>query len=101
MLTIRRKNLSHRTRYGYTRASQTDEPREARNEAGRNRWNRNQENRHVAFNPYQAAFNYNVEINYSSQQIVAIGPINVVCQYSKAFKFNPSSRELNAQLVVI
>ncbi|CAG9773218.1 unnamed protein product [Ceutorhynchus assimilis] len=31
--------------------------------------------------------NYNVEINYSSQQIVAIGPMNVVCQYCKAFKF--------------
>ena len=43
MLTIRRTNLSHRTRNGYTRASQTDEQREARNEAERNRWNRNQE----------------------------------------------------------
>ena len=37
MLTIRRTNLSHRTRNGYTRASQTDEQREAE----RNRWNRN------------------------------------------------------------
>ena len=32
-------------------------------------------------------FNYSVEIDYSSQQIVAIGPMNVACQYSKAFKF--------------
>jgi hypothetical protein len=39
------------------------------------------------FNPYRAAFNYNVEFDYSSQQIVAIGPMNGVCQYSKAFKF--------------
>ena len=35
MLTIRRRNLSHRTRNGYTRASQTDEQREARIEAER------------------------------------------------------------------
>ena len=32
-------------------------------------------------------FNYNVEIDYSSQQIVAIGPMNVVCLYCKAFRF--------------
>ena len=62
MLTIRRTNLSHRTRNGYTRASQTDEQREARNEAERNR---NQEHINVAFNPYRAALNYNVEIDYS------------------------------------
>ena len=79
MLTIRRTNLSHRTRNGYTRASQTDEQREAQN-------NRNKKHRNVAFNPYQAAFNYNVEIDYISQQIVAIGPMNVACQYCKAFK---------------
>ena len=79
MLTIRCTKLSRRTRNGYTRASQT--------EAERNRWNRNQEHRNVAFNPYRAAFNYNVEIDYSSQQIVAIRPINVACQYCKAFKF--------------
>ena len=87
MLTIRRTNLSHRTSNGYTRASQTDEQREARNEAERNRWNRNQKHRNVAFNPYRASFNYTVEIDYSSQQIVAIGPMNVACQYCKAFKF--------------
>jgi len=84
MLTIRRTNLSHRTRNGYTRASQSDEQCEAWNEAERNR---NQEHRNVAFNPYRAAFNYNVEIDYSSQQIVAIGPMNLACQYCKAFKF--------------
>ena len=82
MPAIRRTNLSHRTRNGYTRASQTDEQRKARNEV-----DRNQEHRNVAFNPYRAALNYNVEIDYSSQQIVAIVPMNVVCQYSKAFKF--------------
>ena len=60
MLTIRRTNVSHRTRNGYTRASQTDE---ARNEAERNRWNRNQKHINIAFNPYRAAFNYNVEID--------------------------------------
>ena len=87
MLTIRRTNLSHRTRNGYIRASQTDEQREARNDAERNRWNRNQEHRNVAFNPYRAAFNYNVEIDYSLQQIIVTGLMNVVCQYSKAFKF--------------
>jgi hypothetical protein len=26
-------------------------------------------------------------MEYSSQQIVVIGPMNVVCQYNKAFKF--------------
>ena len=87
MQAIRRTNLSHRTRNLYTRASQSDEQREARNEVERNRWNRNQEHRNVAYNPYRAAFNYNVEIDYSSQQIVAIGPMNVVCHYCKAFKF--------------
>ena len=61
--------------------------REARNEVKRNRWNQNQEHRNVVFNPYRAAFNYNMEIDYSSQQIVAIAPINVACQYLKAFKF--------------
>ena len=69
MLTIRRTNLSHKTRNGYTRASQTDEQHEVRNEAERNRWNQNQENRNVAFNSYRAAFSYNMEIAYSSQQI--------------------------------
>ena len=84
MLAIRHTNLSHRTRNGYTRTSQTDEQREAQNEAERNQ---NQVHRNVAFNPYRAALNYSVEIDYSSQQIVAIGPMNVACQYSKAFKF--------------
>ena len=67
MPAIIRKNLSHRTRnaasQGYIRASQTDEQREAWNEVERNRGNRNQEHRNVAFNPYRAAFNYNVEID--------------------------------------
>ena len=61
MPAIRRTNLSHRTRNAasqiYTRASQTDEQHEARNEVERNRWNRNKENRNVAFNPYRASFN--------------------------------------------
>ena len=74
MLTIRHTNLSHRTRNEYTRASQTDEQCKVRDEAERNR---NEEHRNVAFNPYRAAFNYNMEIDYSSQQIVAIGPMNV------------------------
>ena len=87
MLTTWRPNLGHRTRNGYTRASQSNEQREAQNEAERNRWNRNQEHRNVAFNPYRAGFNYNVGIDYSSQQILAIGPMNVVCQYCKSFKF--------------
>ena len=86
MPAIKRTNLSHRTRNAasrrYTRASQIDEQREARNDI-----ELSQEHRNVAFNPYQAAFNYNVEIDYSSQQNVAIGPMNVVCQYCKAFKF--------------
>ena len=87
MLAIRRTNLSHRTCNGYTRANQTDEQHETRNEVERNRWNRNIEHRNVTFNPYRAAFNYNVEIDYSWQQIVAIGPMNVACQYCKSFKF--------------
>ena len=57
MLTIRCTNLSHRTR------------------------------NIVYINPYRAAFNYNVKIDYISQQIVAIGPMNVACQYCRVFKF--------------
>jgi len=71
----------------YRRASQIDEQREARNEIERNRLNQNQQHRNLAFNPYRAAFNYIVKIDYSSQQIVAIGPMNVVCQYYKALRF--------------
>ena len=52
MLAIRHTNLSHRTRNGYTRASQTEEQHEAQNEVERNRWKRNQEHIHVAFNRY-------------------------------------------------
>jgi hypothetical protein len=74
MQPIRRTNLSRRTRNSasqrYIRASQTDEER-----------------RNVAFNPHRAAFNYNVAIDYSSQKIVAIGPMNVVCPHCKALKF--------------
>ena len=70
MPAIRRTKLSHRTRNAasqrYTRARQTDEQHKARNEIEQNQWNRNQEHRNFAFNPYRAAFNYNVEIDYSS-----------------------------------
>lgn len=87
----RRTNLGRRTRNAESqrniRASQTDEQREARNEAERNRLNRNQQHRNVAFTPYRAAFYYNVAIDYSLQGIVAIGPMNVVCPYCNALKF--------------
>lgn len=53
----------------------------------RNRWNRNQQHRNVAFNPYRPIFNCNVEIDYSSLQVVAIWPMNVVCQFYEAFMF--------------
>ena len=57
MPAIRRTNLSHRTRNAasqrYTRASQTDEQHEARNEVERNRWNRNQEHRNVRLTPIE------------------------------------------------
>ena len=88
MPAIRRTNLSHRTHNAAsqrdTRASQTDEQPEARNEVEQNR---NQEYGNVAFNPYRGVFNYNLEIDYNSQQNVAIGQMNVACQYCKAFKF--------------
>ena len=89
MPAIRRTNLSPRTRNAASQryTSQTEEQREARNEVERNRWNQKEEHINVVFNPYLAAFNYNMEIDYSSQQIVAIGPMNVVCQHCKAFKF--------------
>jgi len=84
-------NLSRWTRnptsQRYRRASKTDEQHEARNEVESNRWNGNQRPRNVAFNPYRAAFNYNVENDYSSQQIVAIKSMNFVCKYCKAYKF--------------
>jgi len=71
LTAIRRINLSCRIRNSasqrYTRAGQTNEQREARNKFERNRWNRNQQHRNVVFKPYRAAFNYNVEIGYSSQ----------------------------------
>ena len=91
MLAIRHSNLSHRTCSGYTRASRTDEQRKSQNEV---EWNRNQEHRNLAFNPHQAAFNYNVELDYSSQKIVAIGPMIVACQYCKAFKFKNEADRL-------
>lgn len=65
-----------------------------RNEVERNRWNRNQQYRNVAFNLYRAVFNNNVEIDYSSQQIVTTGPTNVVGQYCKAFKFKIEAARL-------
>jgi len=75
MPAIRRSNLSRRTRNAasqrYTReirASQTDKQRKARNSVERNRWNRNQQHRNVAFNPYRTAFNYNVEIDKSHER---------------------------------
>ena len=99
MSAIRRTKLSHRTRNAasqrYTRASQTDEQRKVRNEVERNRWNRNQQHRNIAFNPYRAAFNYNVEIYHSSQKIVAIGPMNVVCRYCQALKFKNEADRLS------
>ena len=53
MAVIRCTSLIRRTRNAtsqrYTRASQTDEQHEARNEVERNRWNRNQQHRNVAF----------------------------------------------------
>ncbi|VEN61445.1 unnamed protein product, partial [Callosobruchus maculatus] len=91
MPAIRRTNLGRRTRNAasqrYIRTSQIDEEREERNEVERNRWNRSQQHRNVAFNPYRAAFNYNVTIDYSSQQIVDIGSMNIACPHCKPFKF--------------
>lgn len=53
-----------------------------------------QQHRNMVFNPYRAAFIYNVEIDYSSQQIVAIGSMNFLYQYRKAFKFKNEASEL-------
>ena len=36
-----------------------------------------------------------MEIDYSSQQIVAIGPMNVACQYFKAFKFKNEAERID------
>jgi hypothetical protein len=41
----------------------------------------------IKLSRYEVAFNYNVEIDYSSLQIVATGPMNAVRQYCKAFMF--------------
>ena len=64
MPPTRRTNLGRRTRNAASqrniRATQTDEQREARNEVERDRWNRNQQRRTVAFNPYRAAFQLSV-----------------------------------------
>lgn len=43
--------------------------------------------RNVVFNPHRAAFSYNVAIDYSSEQIVAIGLMNIVCPHYKALIF--------------
>lgn len=87
MPAIRRTNLGRRTRSTASqrniRANQTDEQREARNALQRNRRQR----RNVVFNPHRAAFSYNVAIDYSSEQIVAIGLMNIVCPHCKALKF--------------
>lgn len=87
MPPTRRTSLGRRTRNTASqrniRANQTDEQREARNELERNRY----QNRNVVFNPHRAAFSYNVAIDYSSEQIVAIGLMNIVCPHCKALKF--------------
>lgn len=67
----------------YRRASQIYEQHDTWNEVERIQWNQNQQHMNVVFNPYQATFNYNVEIDYSLQKIVTIGPTNDVCQYWK------------------
>jgi len=41
----------------------------------------------MLFYPHQTAFNYNVAIKYSSQQIVIIEPTFVACPHFRAFKF--------------
>lgn len=69
------------------RANRADEQREKQNEIERNRLKRNKQHRNFAINPHRTAFNYSVTIDYSSRQIVAIGPINFVCPHCKAFKF--------------
>jgi hypothetical protein len=57
MPAIERTYLSQITRNApsqtYTRAIQTDEQREARNEVERNQWNRNQLHINVAFTPIE------------------------------------------------
>lgn len=87
MPPTRRTNLGRRTRNTASqrnlRANQTDEQREARNELQRNR----NQHRNVVFNPHRAAFSYNVAIDYSSERIVAIGLMNIVCPHCKALKF--------------
>lgn len=35
------------------------------------------------FYPHWVALNYYVKIDYNSQKIVAIGPMNVMCEYCK------------------
>lgn len=81
MLPTRRTSLGRRTRNTASqrniRANQTDEHREARNELELNRY----QDRNVVFNPHKAAFSYNVAIDYSSEQIVAIGLMNIVCPH--------------------
>ncbi|CAB3232186.1 unnamed protein product [Arctia plantaginis] len=87
MPPTRRTSLGRRTRNTASqrniRANQSDEQREARNELERNRY----QDRNVVFNPHRAAFSYNVAIDYSSEQIVAIGLMNIVCPHCKALKF--------------
>ncbi|CAH0397657.1 unnamed protein product [Chilo suppressalis] len=87
MPPTRRTNLGRSTRNTASqrniRANQTDEQREARNELQRNR----NQHRNVVFNPHRAAFSYNVAIDYSSEKIVAIGLMNIVCPHCNALKF--------------
>jgi len=73
MPAIRRTNVSRRTRLAkrqrYTWRNEIDDQRERRYEV---KQNRNRQQMDVLLNPNRAAFNYNVEIDNSSQQIVAI-----------------------------
>ena len=91
MPEIRHTNLSHRTRNAasqrYTRANQTDEQREAPNELERNRWNRNQQHRMLHLTPIELHSIITWKSITVHKQIVSIGPMNVVCQYYKVFKF--------------
>lgn len=97
----RRTNLGRRTRNATNQinyqSNRTAQEREDRNERERIRLRQTREARHSTNNGAslnRAAFCYDMSIDYSAYNCVAIGPMNSVCQYCKALKYKNEANGL-------
>lgn len=104
------RNEIERNRLSQTRSARTQEERENANEDDMHRMrhhrsvetnraimnlnNRARRQTNVALNTHRAAFRYNVTIDYSADQSVAIGSMSVVCPHCKALKYRNETHGL-------